>query len=149
MPEMSEWEKALDEWLEPFLEVLGHKARCRWAPIYLRGLFGGSERKSVQPMAAALTPDDYDQLHNFVASPAWETAPFTATARKPLSQPGTKKGGASRLFTAGRRGPHRARHRPVRADRSWNWCPVIRMNGAQPYADSNHRFRIPGGVSAN
>jgi SRSO17 transposase len=61
MPEMSGREKAFDEWLEPFLEVLGHKARCRWAPIYLQGLFGGSERKSVQPMAAALTPDDYDQ----------------------------------------------------------------------------------------
>jgi SRSO17 transposase len=76
MPEVSGWEKALDEWLEPFLEVLGHKARCRWAPVYLRGLFGRSERKSVQPMAAALTPDDYDQLHNFVASPAWETAPL-------------------------------------------------------------------------
>ena len=76
MPEVSGWEKALDEWLEPFLEVLGHKARCRWAPVYLRGLFGRSERKSVQPMAAALTPDDYDQLHTFVASPAWETAPL-------------------------------------------------------------------------
>ena len=76
MPEVSGWEKALDEWLEPFLEVLRHKARCRWAPVYLRGLFGRSERKSVQPMAADLTPDDYDQLHNFVASPAWETAPL-------------------------------------------------------------------------
>src|SRR3954452_211589 len=76
MAEVSGWEKALDEWLEPFLEGLGHKARCRWAPVYLRGLFGRSERKSVQPMAAALTPDDYDQLHNFVASPAWETAPL-------------------------------------------------------------------------
>jgi hypothetical protein len=29
MPEVSVWERALDEWLEPFLEVLGHKARCR------------------------------------------------------------------------------------------------------------------------
>jgi SRSO17 transposase len=76
MPEVSGWERALDEWLEPFLEVLGHKARCRWAPVYLRGLFGRSERKSVQPMAAELTPDDYDQLHNFIASPAWETAPL-------------------------------------------------------------------------
>src|ERR671910_2961092 len=76
MAEVSGWEKALDEWLEPFLAVLGHKARCRWAPVYLRGLFGRSERKSVQPMAAELTPDDYDQLHNFVASPAWETAPL-------------------------------------------------------------------------
>jgi len=76
MPEVSGWEKALDEWLGPFLAVLGHKARCRWAPVYLRGLFGRSERKSVQPMAAALTPDDYDQLHNLVASPAWDTAPL-------------------------------------------------------------------------
>jgi SRSO17 transposase len=76
MAEVSGWEKALDEWLEPFLDVLGHKARCRWAPVYLRGLFGRSERKSVQPMAAELTPDDYDQLHNFVASLAWETAPL-------------------------------------------------------------------------
>jgi hypothetical protein len=40
MAEVSGWEKALDEWLESFLAVLGHKARCRWAPVYLRGLFG-------------------------------------------------------------------------------------------------------------
>jgi SRSO17 transposase len=42
--------------------------------VYLRGLFGRSERKSVQPMAAELIPEDYDQLHNFIASPAWDTA---------------------------------------------------------------------------
>jgi SRSO17 transposase len=76
MPEVSGWEKALDEWLEPFLAALGHKARCRWAPVYLRGLFGRTGRKSVQPMAAELTPDDYDQLHHFVASPAWDTGPL-------------------------------------------------------------------------
>ncbi len=58
MLEMSDWERALDEWLEPFLEVLGHKARCRWAPVYLRGLFGRSERKSVPPMAAELIPQE-------------------------------------------------------------------------------------------
>jgi SRSO17 transposase len=78
MPEVSGWETALDEWLEPFLAALGHKARCRWAPVYLRGLFGRTERKSVQPMAAELTPDDYDQLHHFIASPAWDTAPLEA-----------------------------------------------------------------------
>jgi SRSO17 transposase len=27
-------------------------------------------------MAAELTPDDYDQLHNFMASPAWQTTPL-------------------------------------------------------------------------
>lgn len=76
MLEVLEWEKALEAWLEPFLEALGHKARCRWAPVYLRGLLGRSERKSVQPMAAELTPNDYDQLHNFIASPAWDTEPL-------------------------------------------------------------------------
>src|SRR5512147_2138388 len=76
MLEVSQWEKALEAWLEPFLEALGHKVRCRWAPVYLRGLFGRSERKSVQPMAAELTPNDYDQLHNFIASPAWDTEPL-------------------------------------------------------------------------
>src|SRR5512142_1347027 len=74
MSEVSQWEAALDEWLKPFLAALGHKVRCRWAPVYLRGLFGRTERKSVQPMAAEVTPHDYDQLHNFVASPAWDTA---------------------------------------------------------------------------
>jgi SRSO17 transposase len=78
MPDVSKWESVLEDWLESFLDVLGHKARCRWAPIYLRGLLGRSERKSVQPMAAELTPEDYDQLHNFIASPAWDTAPLEA-----------------------------------------------------------------------
>ena len=44
----------LDRWLEPFLAALGHKKRRGWAPLYLRGLLGPSERKSLQPMAASL-----------------------------------------------------------------------------------------------
>ena len=39
-------------WLAPFLDALGHKKRRLWAPLYLRGLLGPSERKSLQPMAA-------------------------------------------------------------------------------------------------
>ena len=74
MLEVGGWESDLSDWLEPFLEVLGHAARRRWAPIYLRGLFGRTERKSIQPMAADLTPDDYDQLHNFIASRSWDSA---------------------------------------------------------------------------
>ncbi len=46
----------LDRWLEPFLKALGHKKRRTWAPMYLRGLLGSSERKSLQPMAARLGP---------------------------------------------------------------------------------------------
>src|SRR5919202_2418590 len=66
----------LDRWLEPFLEVLGHKKRRSWAPVYLRGLLGPSERKSLQPMAASLGLSGHDQPQHFVASPAWGDAPL-------------------------------------------------------------------------
>ena len=74
----ADWERAFAEWLAPFLEALGHKTRQRWAPVYVRGLLGPGERKSVQPMAARVAPADGDQLHHFISSPAWETAPLAA-----------------------------------------------------------------------
>jgi SRSO17 transposase len=66
----------LDRWLRPFLEVLGHKKRRGWAPLYLRGLLGPSERKSLQPMAASLGLPGHDQLQHFIASPAWDDSPL-------------------------------------------------------------------------
>src|ERR671913_884145 len=69
-------ESALDRWLAPFLEVLGHKRRRTWAPMYLRGLLGPSERKSLQPMAARLGLSGHDQLQHFIASRAWDDAPL-------------------------------------------------------------------------
>ena len=66
----------LDAWLAPFLDVVGHKKRRTWAPLYLRGLLGPGERKSLQPMAARLGLPGHDQLHHFVASPAWDDAPL-------------------------------------------------------------------------
>ena len=74
----ADWEQALDDWLAPFLNVLDHKARRRWAPLYLRGLLGPSERKSIEPMAAGLAPRAYDQLHHFISSPAWDAEPLEA-----------------------------------------------------------------------
>src|SRR3712207_4389662 len=74
----ADWERAFAEWLAPFLEALGHKTRQRWAPVYVRGLLGPGERKSVQPMAARVAPADCDQLHHFISSPAWQTAPLAA-----------------------------------------------------------------------
>jgi hypothetical protein len=44
----------LDRWLAPFLAVMGGKTRRTWAPLYLRGLLGPGERKSLQPVAARL-----------------------------------------------------------------------------------------------
>jgi SRSO17 transposase len=66
----------LDVWLRPFLEVLGRKTRRAWAPLYLRGLLGPGERKSLQPMAARLGLSGHDQLQHFIASPAWDDAPL-------------------------------------------------------------------------
>jgi SRSO17 transposase len=66
----------LDAWLEPFLGAMGRKTRRGWAPLYLRGLLGPGERKSLQPMAARLGLSGHDQLHHFISSPAWDDAPL-------------------------------------------------------------------------
>src|ERR1700676_5390888 len=74
----SKWEDELGRWLEPFLDRLGHKARRRMCPLYVAGLIGPGDRKSVQPMAARLAPGDYDQLHHFIADGVWDAAPLEA-----------------------------------------------------------------------
>ena len=53
---LSGWEVELARWLKPFLDRLGHKARRRMCPLYVTGLIGPGDRKSVQPMAARLAP---------------------------------------------------------------------------------------------
>ena len=74
----SDWRHELARWLKPFLRRLGHKARQRMCPLYVAGLIGPGERKSVQPMAARLGPGAYDQLHHFVAAGVWDAAPLGA-----------------------------------------------------------------------
>src|SRR5258707_13314166 len=72
----SDWEDELEGWLKPFLDQLGHKARRRMCPLYVAGLIGPGDRKSVQPMAERLAPGDYDQLHHFVAAGVWDASPL-------------------------------------------------------------------------
>ncbi|MCP2207953.1 SRSO17 transposase [Bradyrhizobium diazoefficiens] len=72
----SDWEDELGRWLKPFLDCLGHKARRRMCPLYVSGLIGPGDRKSVQPMASRLAPGDYDQLHHFIADGVWDAAPL-------------------------------------------------------------------------
>ena len=72
------WESELGQWLKPFLKRLGHKARQRMCPLYIAGLIGPGDRKSVAPMAERFAPGDYDQLHHFVAAGAWDAAPLEA-----------------------------------------------------------------------
>jgi hypothetical protein len=67
----SNWENDLQSWLKPFLDHLGHKARRRMCPLYVAGLIGPGDRKSVAPMAERFAPSDYGQYHHFVAAGVW------------------------------------------------------------------------------
>ncbi len=40
--------------------------------VYVSGLVGPGDRKSIQPMAERLAPGDYDQLHHFIATGVWD-----------------------------------------------------------------------------
>lgn len=76
MARIGNWNTELREWLSPFLQKLGHKARRRMCPVYVSGLIGPGDRKSVQPMAERFAPSDYDQLHHFVSAGIWDAAPL-------------------------------------------------------------------------
>ena len=74
----TDWQGELGRWLEPFLERLGHKARRLMCPLYVAGLIGPGDRKSVAPIAERFASGDYDQLHHFVAAGVWDAAPLEA-----------------------------------------------------------------------
>jgi SRSO17 transposase len=70
------WEAELERWLGPFLARLRRREQRQWAPFYLKGLILPGERKSVEPMAARVAPGDLQQLHHFVSTSPWATAPL-------------------------------------------------------------------------
>ena len=70
------WGEELSAWLAPFLRRFGHKARRRMCPLYVAGLIGPGERKSVGPMAERVAPGRYDRLHHFVSDGVWDAAPL-------------------------------------------------------------------------
>jgi SRSO17 transposase len=77
-----DWQADLDRWLAPFVAALRHKTRARMCPLYVAGLIGPGDRKSVQPMAARASGVGYDQLHHFVAAGVWDSAPLEAALLK-------------------------------------------------------------------
>lgn len=72
----TDWQAALEAWLAPFLARLGRVEQRRWAPIYLQGLLGPGERKSVEPIAARVAPGDVQQLHHFISTSSWRCEPL-------------------------------------------------------------------------
>ncbi|MDK4721680.1 IS701 family transposase, partial [Rhizobium sp. CNPSo 3968] len=75
---MSELDVALADWLKPFVEKLGHKKRRQMCPVYISGLIGPGDRKSIEPMAERLAPDRYDRLHHFISDGIWDAGPLEA-----------------------------------------------------------------------
>jgi hypothetical protein len=44
-------------------------------PLYVSGLIGPGDRKSIQPMAKRLALGEYDRLHRFIAAGVWDATP--------------------------------------------------------------------------
>src|SRR5881227_1850221 len=77
----SDWKEELGRFLEPFLDRLGHKSRRQMCPLYVAGLIGPGDRKSIQPMAERVARGEYDQLHHFIAAGVWDATPVETELR--------------------------------------------------------------------
>src|SRR6202795_2333819 len=73
-----DWRGELGRWLKPFLDRVGHKARRQMCPLYVSGLIGPGDRKSIAPMAKRLGLGECDQLHHFIAAGVWDAVPVEA-----------------------------------------------------------------------
>jgi SRSO17 transposase len=74
----SDWKEELGRFLKPFLDRFGHKARRQMCPLYVSGLIGPGDRKSIAPMAKRLGLGECDQLHHFIAAGVWDAVPVEA-----------------------------------------------------------------------
>jgi SRSO17 transposase len=72
------WQSELDAWLVPFLARLRRSEQRRRAPLYVWGLLGPGERKSIEPITGRVAPGEVQQLHHFVSGSPWSTAPLEA-----------------------------------------------------------------------
>jgi SRSO17 transposase len=82
IPVDADWNEDFQDWLEPFLAVFKRSEQRCWAPLYLQGLIGPGARKSVEPMAERICPGQTQQLHHFVSTSPWSTAPLEQVLRK-------------------------------------------------------------------
>ena len=80
-------ELRFERYAEVMVEALGHADRATPARWYLRGLMLPGKRKSVEPMAARVHPEDvrsaHQSMHHLVADSEWsDTALLAAVARE-------------------------------------------------------------------
>ena len=80
-------ESRFERYADVMVEALGHADRATPARWYLRGLMLPGERKSVEPMAARVHPQNvrsaHQSMHHLVADSEWsDTALLAAVARE-------------------------------------------------------------------
>ena len=80
-------ESRFERYADVMVQALGHADRARPARWYLRGLMLPGQRKSVEPMAARVHPQDvrsaHQSMHHLVADSEWsDTALLAAVARE-------------------------------------------------------------------
>jgi SRSO17 transposase len=75
-------ESRFERYAEAMVQTLGHADRATPARWYLRGLMLPGERKSVEPMAARVHPEDvrsaHQRMHHLVADSEWSDAMLLA-----------------------------------------------------------------------
>lgn len=62
------WERDLERRLEPVVAGWRREEQRRWALVYLQGLILPGERKSIEPMAARVAPEDVRRPHHFTST---------------------------------------------------------------------------------
>ena len=80
-------ERRFERYCDPIIEALAHADRRQPAQWYLKGLMLPGERKSVEPMAARVHPQNvrsaHQSMHHLVADAAWsDQAVLAAVARQ-------------------------------------------------------------------
>ena len=83
----SRLETRFERYAETMIQALGHADRATPARRYLRGLMLPGSRKSVEPMAARVHPQDvrsaHQSMHHLVADSEWsDGALLTAVAHE-------------------------------------------------------------------
>lgn len=78
-------EKRLTVYLDWLAQAVGHADRRQPLCNYCKGLLLDGERKSIEPMAARLAPDqvqrEHESLHHFVAQSPWKDAELLRQVR--------------------------------------------------------------------
>jgi SRSO17 transposase len=95
-------ESRFERYADAMVAALGHADRSRPARWYLQGLMLPGDRKSVEPMAARVHPQDvrsaHQSMHHLVADSDWsDTALLEAVAREVVPML-TKRGQAPRYW---------------------------------------------------